>query len=65
MESVFERFYRAAGSRGRTTGAAGLGLSIVAEIVRHHGGTVKVTSPPETGATLTIHLPHSSSGKEG
>ncbi len=39
-ERVFERFYRVDQSRNRTTGGAGLGLSIVAAIVAAHGGEV-------------------------
>jgi heavy metal sensor kinase len=57
LKFVFERFYRADAARGRTTGAAGLGLSIVAEIVRHHGGKVEVTSESGAGAKFTVYLP--------
>jgi signal transduction histidine kinase len=39
---IFERFYRGEKSRSRETGGAGIGLSIVQEIARAHGG--------ETGA---------------
>jgi len=35
----------------------GLGLSIVLAIVREHGGQVRVTSPPEGGATFSVELP--------
>lgn len=43
---VFERFVRADNARSHTSGNAGLGLSIVAAIVRAHGGHVDVTSQP-------------------
>lgn len=54
---VFERFYRADSARTRSTGGAGLGLSIVAALVAAHGGRVEVTDTPGGGATFTIRLP--------
>src|SRR5882672_4712274 len=35
----------------------GLGLSIAYGIIKEHGGTISVVSPPGEGATLLIHLP--------
>jgi signal transduction histidine kinase len=35
----------------------GLGLYVVQEIVKAHGGTVDATSRPEAGTTFTIRLP--------
>src|SRR4029077_13598504 len=55
---AFERFYRGDPARSRTTGGAGLGLSIVAAIVEAHGGTVRVA--PElgvAGTTFEVRLP--------
>lgn len=54
---VFERFYRADGSRARSTGGSGLGLSIVAAIAAAHGGAAEVRSAPGEGATFAIRLP--------
>ncbi len=54
---LFERFYRADVSRSRTSGGAGLGLSIVAAIVSAHGGTVAAAPGSDTGAVFTIRLP--------
>jgi signal transduction histidine kinase len=42
-ERVFDRFYRVQESRSRQTGGTGLGLPIVREIVRNHGGRVRLT----------------------
>ncbi len=59
---VFERFYRADSARGRDSGGAGLGLSIVAALVAAHGGTVQVSSAPGEGARFevdTAAVPHS------
>ncbi|WP_232536390.1 sensor histidine kinase [Lacipirellula parvula] len=55
---LFERFYQGDKSRSRQLGqGAGLGLSIVAEIVSLHHGTVDLSSTPARGTTLTVELP--------
>jgi two-component system OmpR family sensor kinase len=54
---VFERLYRAEGSRSRKTGGAGLGLSIVASIVQAHGGRIELWTAPGQGATFRVLLP--------
>src|SRR5260370_15647081 len=43
-EKIFERFYRAAGPQQRAIPALGMGLYIVAEIVKSHGGPITVDS---------------------
>ena len=50
-ERIFERFWRgkAASSQG-----AGLGLAIVAEIMKAHGGSVRVDAGPDGGAVFTL-----------
>ena len=57
LPHVFDRFYRADISRNRTTGGAGLGLSIAHEIIRAHGGTIAVDSADSRGATFVISIP--------
>jgi two-component system, OmpR family, sensor kinase len=55
---AFERFYRGDPARTRSTGGAGLGLSIVAAIVEAHGGTVRVVPHEDApGTTVEVRLP--------
>jgi len=54
---VFERFFRADPSRSRESGGAGLGLAIVATIVRAHGGQVMAVARPGQGALFRVVLP--------
>jgi two-component system OmpR family sensor kinase len=56
-ERVFERFYRAEQSRSRAHGGSGLGLSIVAALVRAHGGTVELQTAPGEGALFRVVIP--------
>ena len=57
QERIFERFYRVDSSRQRTgSDGSGLGLSIVDEVMKAHGGTVSVASEPGNGATFTLHF---------
>lgn len=51
---VFDRFYRAADDRARSSGGTGLGLAMVAEAVRRRGGRARVTESPDGGARFEI-----------
>jgi two-component system OmpR family sensor kinase len=55
---VFERFWRSDPSRTRSSGGAGLGLSIVAAIAESHGGRAEVHSEAGQGSTFRVRLPH-------
>ncbi len=62
LPHIFERFYRAEKSRTRSkTSGFGLGLSIAAWIVDHHGGRIEVDSAENKGSTFCIYLPISKS----
>lgn len=54
---VFDRFYRVSDDRARTSGGAGLGLALVAELVRRRGGEVAVGESPDGGARFTVVWP--------
>ena len=57
LPHLFERFYRADGARGRSSGGTGLGLAIAQAISRAHGGEISATSAPDQGATFLVTLP--------
>lgn len=52
---IFERFYRAPSAAHRP--GFGLGLPIVRELLRAHGGLVDVVSLPDVGSTFRVSLP--------
>lgn len=54
---IFERFWRAEPSRARRTGGAGIGLAIVRELVRAHGGRIDVESKIGEGSRFRVLLP--------
>lgn len=54
-QRVFDRFYRVGGSRSRESGGTGLGLPIVRDLVRAHGGTVRLAdNQPGLRAIITL-----------
>jgi signal transduction histidine kinase len=56
-ERIFERFYRIGSELRRQTPGAGIGLSIVKDVVEAHGGRVRVESEPGKGSRFTIYIP--------
>ena len=57
QQHIFERFFRVDTSRQRNSSdGSGLGLSIVDEVMKAHGGSVSVSSEPGNGATFTLHF---------
>ncbi len=56
LARIFERFYRGEKSRSRETGGSGIGLSLVQEIARAHGGDVGAASADGV-TTIWFELP--------
>lgn len=54
---IFERFHRIEDARGRTHEGSGIGLSLVQELVKLHGGSVRVESEFGRGSVFVISLP--------
>src|SRR5205085_8338436 len=61
LPRIFERFHRIEGQRGRTYEGTGIGLALVQELVRQHGGELVVQSPTGQGTTFTVRIPLGSS----
>src|SRR2546430_13774560 len=64
LPQVFDRFHRVKGAQSRTHEGSGIGLALVQELVREHGGTIQVKSREGHGSTFTVtvaggsaHLP--------
>ncbi|AZV44979.1 hypothetical protein BAOM_4399 [Peribacillus asahii] len=57
LKRIFDRFYRADIARTRTVEGSGLGLSIVATIVKLHGGHIIVNSEEAVGSTFIVEIP--------
>ena len=55
-EQIFEPFYRVDKSRSRAMGGAGLGLALVREIARGHGGDVRVVQSSDQGTQIELSL---------
>ncbi len=57
LPHMFERFHRIELNRGRTHEGTGIGLALVKELVRLHGGTIAVESVFGKGSTFTVTIP--------
>ncbi|MBW4581044.1 MAG: response regulator [Tildeniella nuda ZEHNDER 1965/U140] len=60
LPRLFERFHRVSGTRSRTYEGSGIGLALVQELVKLHGGTIQLTSQVDQGTTFTIAIPFGS-----
>ena len=56
-DDVFRPFYRVEGSRNQGTGGIGLGLTIVRDVIRAHGGDIELDTSPIGGLRVRLRLP--------
>jgi len=57
LPRMFERFHRIEGAPGRTYEGTGIGLALIQELVRLHGGTIAVSSTFGEGTRFDVDLP--------
>ncbi|MGH6677735.1 MAG: response regulator, partial [Bradyrhizobium sp.] len=57
MPRLFERFHRVEGQKSRTFEGSGIGLALVQELVKLHGGTISVESQMDRGTTFRVSIP--------
>jgi len=57
LPRIFERFHRVEGAKGRSFEGTGIGLSLVHELVKLHGGTIDVSSVEGSGTTFRVSIP--------
>jgi len=61
LAHIFEPYYRAQFSDTQTRRGAGLGLTLVQQIIASHGGTIEVESKPRAGSTFRLLFPRAQS----
>jgi PAS domain S-box-containing protein len=54
---LFDRFHRVKGARGRSYEGSGIGLALVQELVKLHGGNVRVESEVDHGSSFVVSIP--------
>jgi signal transduction histidine kinase len=57
LRNIFTKFYRTKKAENSGEAGTGIGLSLVEQIVSHHGGRMEVTSKPGQGSCFTMVLP--------
>ena len=57
LKQIFTRFYRTRRALASGEAGTGIGLSIVDQIVKHHGGRMEVASTPGKGSRFTVVVP--------
>ncbi len=57
LDRIFERFHRVENSLGRSQEGTGIGLAMVKELVKLHGGTIEAQSVFGEGTTFTVRIP--------
>jgi PAS domain S-box-containing protein len=60
LPRLFERFHRVEGTLGRTQEGSGIGLALVQELLKLHGGQIEVASVPGRGTKFRVRMPFGS-----
>jgi signal transduction histidine kinase len=64
VKQIFQKFYRTRKAEASGESGFGIGLSIVEQIVTHHGGVIEVVSKPGVGSRFTLVLPAAISARQ-
>ncbi|MEH2291519.1 ATP-binding protein [Nostoc sp.] len=56
LPHLFERFYQVKRATARTYEGSGIGLALVHELIKIHGGTIEVSSTPRVGSCFTVTI---------
>ncbi|WP_395714306.1 response regulator [Reyranella sp.] len=65
LPKLFDRFHRVEGASGRSYEGSGIGLALVQELVKQHGGAIEVESELDHGSTFSVILPRTGDSAEG
>ncbi|KAL6064091.1 ATPase/histidine kinase/DNA gyrase B/HSP90 domain containing protein [Balamuthia mandrillaris] len=57
LQKLFQRFYRIQNDKARSHEGSGIGLALAQELVKLHGGTIRVESQEGKGTTFTVFIP--------
>ncbi len=57
LPKIFDRFHRVEGAQGRSFEGSGIGLALVQELAKQHGGLIRVESELGKGSTFTVSIP--------
>ena len=58
LPHIFERFHRVVGAKGRTIEGTGIGLALVQELVKLHGGSITADSQVSKGTRFVVTIPY-------
>lgn len=65
LEQIFTRFYRGSDPRARTHEGSGIGLALVRELTRMHGGRIEATASPAGGTRMIVRIPRGDTNRVG
>ena len=57
LPKIFDRFHRVPGAQSRSQEGTGIGLALVKELIKLHGGTINASSQKSVGTTFEVTIP--------